>query len=759
MQQQSTDPPLTSHMASPLLRHGIWVILALFLVLGLIYGLATPIFEASDELYHYPYVHYLVSEQRLPVQNPDQIQLWAQEGGQPPLYYALSAIATFWIDTGDFSRRLVHNPHAKIGLPLAPDNKNMVVHTDPERYSLRGTVLAVRLIRLLSILMGAGTVLLTYRISREILPESLLLALVAASVTAFNPMFLFISASVNNDNLAVLLCSLALFLIVRLIRTGATLGRVVVLGLVVGLAALTKLSALGLLPLAAAAITWDAWRQRSWRAWLKNGLVLGGLVLGIAGWWYVRNWLLYQDLLGFGVWLEIAGARRVSPTVTGLLAEFEGFRISYWGLFGGVNVLMHPAVYKFYDLLTLLALVGLVLGAGRWLARLVREGTWRTRGDDPRPIQLAVLALWLLILVVLLIRWTRLTPASQGRLIFPGIAAASFWLALGWRSIVPRRWRHGILLAACAVLLVLAAVVPFAFIAPAYAVPDMVGSLPDDMASLQIYYDNQFELVGHRLPDRDVLPGQPLVVELCWRALAPVENDYSIFVHLYGPEGDLLGQADTYPGGGLLPTSHWAAGDQLLERIEVPVARSAGAPAIGRIAVGLYLHDDMTMLPATDSGGGDLGTGPTIGRFKVASTEPPSFDIPEPADYQLGRDLSLVGYDLSAAPGEVTLYWLALAPVSTDYTVFVHLLDEAGNVVAQADSQPQIGAYPTSFWSVNEVVPDRHAMPAGSVKNLASGTYTLHAGLYDLQSGVRLPVLSGGADQGDLVVLGPITVP
>ena len=119
----------------------------------------------------------------------------------------------------------------------------------------------------------------------------------------------------------------------------------------------------------------------------------------------------------------------------------------------------------------------------------------------------------------------------------------------------------------------------------------------------------------------------------------------------------------------------------------------------------------------------------------------------------------MVGYDLSAAPGEVTLYWQARELVSADYTVFVHLLDEAGNAMAQADSQPQAGAYPTSFWSVKEVVPDRHRFPAELVAGLPPGTYSVRVGLYDLQTGVRLPVSHGGVDQGDQVVLGPVRVP
>ena len=51
-----------------------------------------------------------------------------QEGSQPPLYYLVTGLLTSWIDTDDLPavRRL--NPHATIGIPLARDNKNMVVH-------------------------------------------------------------------------------------------------------------------------------------------------------------------------------------------------------------------------------------------------------------------------------------------------------------------------------------------------------------------------------------------------------------------------------------------------------------------------------------------------------------------------------------------------------------------------------------------------------------------------------------------------------
>jgi hypothetical protein len=742
-------------------RWGLVAIVALFVALGTYYNLVTPIFEASDEVYHYPFVHYVVTEQRLPVQDPEDIQLWRQEGSQPPLYYLLSAVATAWIDVDDFEQRLVHNPHAKIGIPLALDNKNLVIHSPEERFPYRGTTLAVHVIRLLSTLMGAGTVVLTYLIAREVLPNSTLLPLMAAATVAFNPMFLFISASVNNDNLAVLLCSLALWQMLRLLRRGTTPGRVAGIGVVVGLASLTKMSALGLVILVALAISLDAWHRHStFRAWLGAGFLVAGLVTAIGGWWYARNWLLYGDLMGFNAWLAISGSREIAPTAASLLAEFEGFRISYWGLFGGVNVLMHPLLYRVYDALTVLAIIGLLVAGLRWFLQHRTQHRRTILSNEYLLVaQLVVLGLWPLILLAALLRWTSLTEASQGRLVFPAIAAVSFWLALGWHNLVPRRWRKVALAGVAAVLLVVAAIAPAVFIAPVYSLPKSALALPDTLEPLGITYGTKMELVGYRLPDRELLPGQTLAVELGWRALTPMEEHYSIFVHLYGRDDEFLGQADTYPGGGLRPTSMWLPGDELLDVVYVPVTPDAEAPSVGRIVVGLYSFEDMSMLPAHDPQGADLGTSPTIGQFKIAASQPPTYEIPKMAEYQLGRKLSLIGYDLSAAPETITLYWQALQPVAVDYTVFVHLLDAVGSPVAQADNQPQSGTYPTSWWSAGEVVADSHTMPPGSIKDLPPGSYAFRVGLYNLDTGERLLVTADGQEPDDHILLGPVPVP
>ena len=67
-------------------------------MLGIGYAVLTPVFEASDELWHFPMVQHLANGHPLPIQvfDPELAGPWKQEASQPPLYYYLGAALTFW---------------------------------------------------------------------------------------------------------------------------------------------------------------------------------------------------------------------------------------------------------------------------------------------------------------------------------------------------------------------------------------------------------------------------------------------------------------------------------------------------------------------------------------------------------------------------------------------------------------------------------------------------------------------------------------
>ncbi|MFQ5575439.1 MAG: glycosyltransferase family 39 protein, partial [Anaerolineae bacterium] len=443
------------------------LIAAAFFTLALIYGIVTPPFEMSDESRHYAVVKYIADTGRLPVQQAGEAQRhWSHEGNQPPLYYALAALLTGRIETGGWNDVYWYNPHTSAGVPLRTDNENMTIHTAREAFPWRGYTLAVHLIRILSSLMGLATVIFTYRIALLLFNDHRPLAAAATAVAAFTPMFIFISAAVNNDNLVILFCTLATWLLVKMAQRGTRPADALWLGTLVGLGALSKLYALGLVPLALLLLLWQGFRGRQWRQFWRHSLLFGGMVILLAGWFYVRNLILYGDLLTVNLMTGVAGSRDAPLTLPTFLAEFEGLRIAYWALFGGVNVLAHPWIYRLLDAVSLAAAAGLAGLAGFWL--------WKRRLPHPARANsgaIFILAGWLAIMTAGFLVWNLNLTAAQGRLFFPAIAAISCLLVLGLGGWLPPRWAHRPPAVLAAGLFLFAAASPWLYIRPAYAKP------------------------------------------------------------------------------------------------------------------------------------------------------------------------------------------------------------------------------------------------------------------------------------------------
>ena len=487
-------------------RFPLRFILSLYLLLGVLYSVATPIFEASDEVSHYAVIQHIVDTGELPVQQPGVKTPWEQEGSQPPLYYWLASVVVRTVGASDYAERDTRNPHAQPGDPSLDANRNLVIHSPAEDFPWRGTTLAVHLLRFLSIALGTITIAMGFQIARRLFPGRSSIPIGTAALIAFNPMFIFISASVNNDNLVVALSSVALYLTIgcwqetRLDR--AAWIRRGTLGVVLGAAALTKISGLTLLPVIGLMLTIRHLRRRERSAWLITGGLLMALVAIIAGWWYLRNVQLYGEPLGLETMAAIAGPRTTPQTIGQLIAEFDGFRYSYWALFGAVNILTISIAYTLFDAFTLIALIGLIV----WFAASRRR---------EQTLPLLVLLSYALLVFLGVIRWTLMTPASQGRLMFTAISVISLGLWLGWETLLEvgrfawrlevgrfawKGWlRSGLKWGVIAFMLIVAAIAPLRDIAPTYASPIMLtpDQVPATIARLNVDYDEDLRLLGY----------------------------------------------------------------------------------------------------------------------------------------------------------------------------------------------------------------------------------------------------------------------
>jgi hypothetical protein len=809
--------------ASRITHHASRLILFLFILLSTLYAIVVPPFEASDELWHYPMVKYIADNWALPVQDPQNVGPWRQEGNQPPLYYFIGAVATFWIDTSDVDVVRHVNPHADGGVVTPDGNVNLVTHNpQAEAFPWRGTTLAVRIIRFLSVLMGATTVYLTYRLVLELFPTRPNLALAAAAVNAFTPMFLFISGAVNNDNLVIPLCSLALLQMVRLIksanldtqyairntdhvlasplalhasargaRRGTRITHHVFLGLIVALALLTKESAGGLVLLTALTVTYVAWQagrrdgaKAGWQTFLIGGLATALPVLLVAGWWYLRNWQLYGDPLGQNVFIEILGQRDVPADLAQLWRERISFIRGYWGNFGGLNVPLPDPIYAAFDVLLLLAAVGLIILILRQLYQYTnqrRVSSLRRETNQPtNQFALLLTLLWPLLVVVLWITWATTTWSSQGRLVFSAISVWSLLLVLGWDALarlLPRRWQSLGLWLAPLFMFSISLAAPLAWIQPAYAQPPALAEeevallLPagsDSSAPRQridaVFFHpagGQLKLLGYETPVLAAYPGQPVPVTLYWEAIEPFNQDYSTFVHLVDSHDLVVAQRDAFPGMGTLSTQWLAPGRRWAEKRVLTLPDTAFSPNRAVFEVGLYDYRSQERLTVVDAEGQMAGDNVRFGRFEVLSLPA---EWPNPIEVDFGGQLTLVGYDLNrralsaGQSATLTLYWRAQRSMAIDYSISTQFVNRGGVKAAQKDAWPFDGALPTSLWEPGQIVEEARELTI--FEGTSPGVYDVYVAVYPSGApGARLVVTpAGGRLQTDHVVLTTVRV-
>jgi 4-amino-4-deoxy-L-arabinose transferase-like glycosyltransferase len=761
----------------------IKTILAAFLILGTIYSIVTPIFEASDELWHYPLVQWLSKGNPLPVQDAQRVGPWKQEASQPPLYYWLMGMATSWIDTSDMAQVRQENPHVDNGVITSDGNRNLVVHNSQrEAFPWSGTVLAVHIARLLSVLMGAVTVWMTYRIALELFPDRPWLALGAAAVNAFTPMFIFISGAVNNDNLTMTLCSLGLLLIVKRVRAfegsgirdqGAAarelpfrqdffyrFGRWLPLGIVLGLGALTKTSALALLPITGLAVILVAWRKGSWREFWAGALATAIPVLLIGGWWYLRNVQLYGDVTGINAFIDVLGKRAAPASLLQLWGERWGFMLSYWGLFGGVNVPIDYWGYHVLNGLAVLAVVGVIVYfvtmTWQWF-RADPIHSWRDFRCELRDYIQGRAALFLVglfgvIVVALLTQWARVTWSSQGRLVFSAISTWSIYFVLGLATIATKRLAKPFVAAVGVFMFIVSALAPFTTIAPVYAQSAPLTSVTPGIP-LDVTFGDQIKLIGADVRSSAAQPGGQSEILLYWQALKPIEKDYSTFAHLLDANDIIAAQRDMYPGQGLWPTSQLKPGDIIASRYVLNIPATAYAPDQLKWEVGVYDFAAQQRLPVS-TGGDNV-------RFGSLELRGQSGAVPNPMQVNLENQIELIGYALdrrAASPAEsifLTLYWRAQSQMPADYTVFTHVLQPPETLWAQQDKQLQP---PSSSWSIGQVVSDTYELKIKP--DTPPGVYEVEVGVYDPQQNFeRLRIVTDdGRITENYVLLGKVRV-
>jgi uncharacterized membrane protein len=270
-----------------------------------------------------------------------------------------------------------------------------------------------------------------------------------------------------------------------------------------------------------------------------------------------------------------------------------------------------------------------------------------------------------------------------------------------------------------------------------------------------------------------------LVTQLYWRASQPLTTAYRFYLAYHAADGTLLHENQFYQPVATLwyPTTMWQPEETVLVqslpwRVEVDQVA---------VSVGVYGGEDgwttgqrlgLTTHTTAPLPHFEQQTVLRLGgyRWHNAAWTPilPATTTPaQPLNVTVENGLLyLDGVSLEQPPGRAsesltfTLYWRnGQTTPPFDYALFAQIFDRAGNKVAQLDWQPRdvVGPRPMTSWLAGEAIQDTQTLSLPT--ELPTGSYQLLVGVYNWQSGERLPVVGEATAGGDTIVIATFDLP
>lgn len=545
-------------------RKELLIVIGAYLILASLFATNIPIYEAPDEPGHFDQILHMITTRSLPVQSVEH----RNYAHHPPLYYILAALPAAVSDVNDVSSMPTLRPDFKWP---SFDSPAVAVHYTAETFPYSGRVLGYFMARSVSVLSGAATLTFAILIGQKLFPKRPETTWFATVLILFNPQFLFVNSTITNDSLLITTCTGVIYQILLAFEKPENLWRWVWLGVWCAAAILTKSLAIAVLGVAGVCWLIAAIHKRSVSFFIKSGLAAGLPIALLAGWWFVRNQLLYGDIFGWQVYQQAWAINlRSSPLrwhhmPTILETQYR----SFWGVFGWMNVYAPDRFYQLIAVLLVTAVLGLV-----WAFVSGRMGEL----SPSQKRAFAVFCSYAVLLEAFVIYQNSVhnSTLSQGRFLLPAVVPLAFFVAFGLLALVPDRAQRPLAAGLILLLLALPIYTLLAVVRPAYpTIPRPKQSIYMLPKRTDFVFGDMFALRGY---DWDIeesdRPGISVVdLELNWQAVQPPDFDYSVFVHVLNSADEIVFQLDQAPGVGhsYLPTG-WRAGDIVADRwrLEVP---------------------------------------------------------------------------------------------------------------------------------------------------------------------------------------------
>ena len=306
--------------------------------------------------------------------------------------------------------------------------------------------------------------------------------------------------------------------------------------------------------------------------------------------------------------------------------------------------------------------------------------------------------------------------------------------------------------------------------------PPASASPPADLPHpLTAAFGRAISLRGYDLRPQELRPGETFHLELHWQAGDAPQEAETLLLELKAG-GRTAARWQVSPAAEFYPTDRWAPGGYVRGQHDLTVPGNV-PPGDYRLTATL-LSPAGEQLPLSGERERPLLDGLFHRRERLDGDtlllaelrlldRPRRFDLPpvgRPLAATVGQKAHLRGYDLDlsrAHPGgeiRLTLYWQAGGPMVRPFKVFTHLVGATGRPLAQHDAPPGGGCCPADTWAAGEVIVDEHPIPLPA--DLPPGAYDLVVGLYDEESGQRVPAYDakGRPLTNRQVPLGSVTI-
>jgi len=258
---------------------------------------------------------------------------------------------------------------------------------------------------------------------------------------------------------------------------------------------------------------------------------------------------------------------------------------------------------------------------------------------------------------------------------------------------------------------------------------------------LAAQFGDGIALRGFDVSPRALRPSQSFDLTLYWQALRPIETNYWLLIQVLDPTGQPLAHSTTLPYMGRYATVLWKPGDLFADHYRLSIVPDAQAGAAELVV--LFDSQQPSDEAQWTQAGQPIGDRLSLATLKIEPTLRRVYRPMYPLSVRFGDEARLTGFDWPASSIRVgqtmtlTLYWQATRPTHNDYHVFVHLICADSKLMAQDDSVPGRGWFPSAIWAAGDVMRDEHQLELPP--DTPAGACTLSAGLYNFDTGDRLP--------------------